>query len=232
MNPRQSSDSKNRYMKLSSLPTLALAALVLAGSVAAQAGPVPQVSSIPNRKPWAPGNLVINGTNLGLVFEVRLDGQSLPILRSSSTRIAAGPLSVRDPGFGQVELVSGRNVQTGVVEFVPTLSAARFGLRLRVRLNMGEPGTYVLRYSYGSAGPVIDPGIFGSRHLPTISNALFAGVFPNSAPITLTGLSMPVDIGLIGSNLHLQATCYGSVSNVTAYTNLFEVPGFGNPKGG
>jgi hypothetical protein len=219
-------------MKPSSLLTLALAGLALASSTAAQNAPVPVISSIPNRKPWAPGNLVVNGSNLGLALQVKLDGQTLPIIRVGATRLVAGPLSPRDPGFGLVELVSGRGVESGTVEFVPTLTAARRGLRLSVRLNNGEPGTYLLRYSYSPFGPVSDPGIYGPRFLPTISNTLFAGIFPTSAPVTLNNLPMPIDIGLIGRDLRLQATCTGSVSNVTAYTNKAQVPGFGDPKGG
>lgn len=218
-------------MKLLTPLVLTLAGLAaLEGASAAQNAPVPHITSIPTRKAWAPGNLVVNGTNLGLAFAVELDGDPLPIIRATAARLIAGPLTARDPGFGAVEVISGRGVEMGSVEFLPTLAAIRRGLRLNVRLNNGEPGTYVLRYSYSPAGPAFDPGIYGPRHLPQFSNVLLAGVFPDADPVNLP-LVMPLDLGFLGAPLRLQATCFAATSNMTAYTNLGQVKGFGNPMG-
>lgn len=219
-------------MKLLTPLALALAVLAaLPGTAAAQAGPVPQITSIPSRKAWAPANLVIHGSNLGLAFQVNLDGVPVPILRATATRLIAGPLSPRDAGFGAVEVISGRSVGTGTIEFLPTLSARRRGLRLSVRLNNGEPGTFVLQSSYNAVAPTLDPGIYGSRLIPPLSRVLHAGVFPDASPIQLNNLTMPVQIGVIGAPLRLQATCYSPSTGVTAYTNLAVVAPMGDPKG-
>ncbi|HEX6885133.1 MAG TPA: hypothetical protein VF530_17295 [Planctomycetota bacterium] len=219
-------------MKL--LPSLALVLAgltALAGAATAQNGPVPSITSIPSRKAWAPANLVINGSNLGLAFQVNLDDVSIPIIRATSTRLIAGPLTPREPGFGEVEVVSGRNVGTGVIEFLPTLSAKRRGLRLSIRLNNGEPGTYVLRYSFASVEPVVDPGIYGSRVLPVFANVMMAGIFPDASPLVLNNHNMPIEVGLIGAPLRLQAACYSPSTGVTAYTNLALVAPMGDPAG-
>ena len=220
-------------MKALKLLTLALAGLTaLAGVAAAQNAPTPNITSILPRKFWAPGNLVVQGSNLGLAFQVNLDGNPLPILRVTPVRLVAGPLSPREPGFGAVDLIHGRGVESGVVEFVPNLTAFRRGMRVTMRLNNGEPGTYVVRYSYAQSTPVVDPEVFGTRHLPLSANTLVAGIFPDASPLTLPGVTLPIELGLIGAPLRLQATCFGSTNNVTAYTNLVLLPGFGNPKGG
>jgi hypothetical protein len=219
-------------MKLISTLAVALSGLaLLAGSSAAQGAPVPRISEIPARKSWSPGNLVVLGSNLGLTSGVSLDDVPVPILRTTGFRLVAGPLSARDPGFGAVELFHGAGVTTGVAEFVPTLTASQRGLRVEVRLNNGEAGTYVLRYAFGAIAPEFDPGIYGPRFLPATSSVFSTGVFPDENPLIVSGLRVPIEVGLIGVPLRLQATCYAATSNTTAHSNLAVVPGFGRPKG-
>ena len=206
-------------MKILSSLVLALAGLAaLPGAPAAQNAPVPRINSIPARKSWAPGNLVVLGSNLGLVFGVELDDAALPIIKRTGFRLVSGPLAPRAPGMGEVELISGDAVATGVVEFVPNLVATQRGLRLSLRLNNGEPGTYVVRYSYSAPVAVSDPGIFNPRYLPVNANVIATGIFLDENPVNVPNLSVPFQIGLIGIPLRLQATCFGSDSGSAVFS--------------
>ena len=212
---------------ISRLVPALLGLALIAQSAAAQAGPVPTISSITAKKAWDPGYVIINGSSLGLVTQVKLNGVPIPIFRVKSNRILAGPVAPQDPGFGTVLISNGSSGDTGPIEFLPTLKAVRRGARLVTTLNNGEAGTYILRYSYQSYGPASTPGIYGPRFLGANSAVLFAGVFPDSGPVQIPGLYLPVEIGFLGNPLRVQAECYAATSNVTAYTNFAEVPGYG-----
>jgi hypothetical protein len=217
-------------MKLSLLLVLPIGLAALPGAAVAQA-PVPRISEIPARKSYAPGNLVVLGSNLPLASGVTLDDVPVPILRTGAFRLVAGPLSARDPGFGTVRVLSQGAVATGVAEFVPTLSASQRGLRMEIRLNNGGAGTYTLRFAYGTVAPTVDPLVYGPRLIPANAATLVAGVFADEAPVVLSGVRVPIDVGVIGVPIQLQATCYSADSDVTAHTNLATVPGFGRPRG-
>lgn len=120
---------------------------------------------------------------------------------------------------------------TGTVEFVPNLAATQRGLRLVLRLNNGEPGTYVVKYAYALGAATTDVGIFNTRYLPQFANVLFAGVFVDAEPVTVNSLTVPLHFGAIGTPLRIQAVCHGSTSGTTAYTNLVTTPGFSRPQG-
>src|SRR5262245_14294691 len=107
------------------LTLLSLAAL--ASVSAAQIVPPPEISSIPPRNAFDPGRVQILGTNMGLVVGVRIDGQGVPIIRKTGTKVVVGPLAPRAPGFALVELrnAQGQTVDSATMEFNPTLSAVR-----------------------------------------------------------------------------------------------------------
>lgn len=216
---------------MKSIATLFLAAVGLvsvAGSAAAQAGPVPRITSVPQRFSYAPTNVAILGTNLGLAMDVKVNGVSYPVVRVTAARIVVGPVPPQDPGFGTVEVISASSVATAPISLLPTLSGTRRRTTVNLTLANGDTGTYVLRYAYTMLGsPVVDEGIYGKRLLPLASPVLTAGVFTDASPVTISAL-MPVQIGQIGSNLRVQAQCTADTAGIEAYTNLAVVPGF-NP---
>jgi hypothetical protein len=219
--------------RFSSALLASLALTTLASSLAAQAGPVPDITSVPPRRSYSPNNVRIEGSALGLATEVRIDGIPTPIIRVRATSITVGPVAPTDPGFGTVEVLVGSNVtDSAPISFLPTLEVVRRGARLNVALQNGESGTFVLRYAYhGVKPPAIDPGIYGPRYLPPLSNVLAVGVFPDAEKVSLQRLPIPIVIGQIGNPLRLQAECFAPSVGVTAYTNAAQVPGYGNPQG-
>jgi hypothetical protein len=220
-------------MKLITTLTFALASLcVLATDLSAQNGPVPSITSVPDRRAYNSGNLPIYGTNLSLASSVRINGVPTPILRVLANRIVVGPVPTQDPGIGSVELVYNRGVESAPIKFLPTLEAIQRGVRLTLKLSNGDTGTYVVRFSYITPGSgAIDPGIYGPRYLGPFSSILVSGFFPTASTLTLTGLTIPISIDQIGSPLQLQAVCFSPAQNVTAYTNLATVPGYTFPQG-
>jgi len=201
--------------------------LVLAATAAAQNAPVPTISSIPSRQAFDPGRLVVFGSNMGLVTGVRLDGEPVPIIRITPTRLVAGPLEPRAPGFDTVELIYPRGRTVGTLELTPSLSASRRGRRVTTVLNNGDVGSYVVSYSYTRlAMPESDPGIYYARWLPLGSPVLTAGVFDESHTATML-TQLPVQSGLIGAPLNLQALCTVGIDGFESYTNLTSFLGFG-----
>jgi len=215
-------------MKPRSIVLRSVAGLVLLASAGlAQTGPIPAISSIPSRNAFAPGNVVVNGTNLGLVFDVKVNGISLPIVRVTAARLVAGPLAPQAPGFAPVQLVHGRGTATGTLALTPTLTAGRRGLRVTSTLDLRAAGSYVLRLSYTPlTTPVVDPGIYYGRWLPLDATVLSAGVLPDATPLVQTS-RIPVQVGLIGAPLGLQADCTIGAEQVRSYTNLAILLGFG-----
>jgi hypothetical protein len=220
-------------MKLCTSSLLAVASLALAApALSAQVGPSPDISSVPARKSYSPGSVVINGTNLGLVTQVRINGVPTPISHVRPNRIVTQPIAPLNPGIGTVQVIGGSASDSAPIEFLPTLIAIQRGFRLTLKLNNGDTGTYAVRFSYANpSGGVLDPGIYGPRYLGIYASTIIAGVFPTASTLTLTGLTIPVQVGQIGAPLQLQALCYSPANNVTAYTNLATVPGITPPQG-
>jgi hypothetical protein len=200
---------------------------VLLAATAAAQQPTPTISSIPPRKAFDLERIAILGSNLGLVTDVRVNGIVAPIVRVTGTRIVVGPVPPQDPGFGTVELIHGRGIVTGTIELTPTLRAERRGLRLTSTLRNGDVGAYVLRFDYERLpAPVVEPGIYYGRLLPLDAQVLSAGTFADAEPLTILS-RMPIEVGLIGAPLSLQAQCVIGVEAVQSYSNLAAVPGFG-----
>jgi hypothetical protein len=197
-----------------------------AGTAAAQFAPVPKITSVPQRKSYAPANVAILGSNLGLATDVKVNGVSYPVVRRTATRLVVGPVAPQDPGFGLVEVFSTSSVATAPISLVPTLTGTRRRTRVDLVLNNGDTGTYVLRYSYSVLGaPAVDQSVYGPRFLGLNAPALAVGVFADASPLALSTL-LPVQIGQIGADLRLQAQCSADTAGLDAYTNLVTVPGF------
>lgn len=208
------------------LATLLLTLVGLSASAAAQSAPVPKITSVPQRKSYAPANVAILGSNLGLATDVEVNGVSYPVVRRTATRIVVGPVAPQDPGFGLVEVFSSSSVATAPISLVPTLAGTRRRTRVDLVLNNGDAGTYVLRYSYSVLGaPAVDQGVYGKRFLGPNAPPLALGVFADATPVGLSTL-LPVQIGQIGADLRLQAQCSAATAGLEAYTNLLTVPGF------
>lgn len=199
--------------------------LLLASPAAAQFSPT--ISSIPSLKAFAPGRLVVRGTLLDFVTEVRVNGTPIPILSSGGSRLVAGPLAPQPPGFATVRLVFRRGSVTGRLELTPTVQASRRGLRVTTIINNGDVGAFALRFSYTRLGALeVDPGIYFGRLIPMDSSTLVTGVLEESAPTTVVA-RLPIEIGLVGAELHLQALCTVGAAGVQSYSNLAIVPPFG-----
>lgn len=211
------------------IATLLASLSLLASAAFAQAAPVPNITGVPQtRRAYSTNNLGLTGTNLGLITTVKINGVSVPIVRTTATRLVVGPVPLQDPGFGTLEAIHGTGTITRTLPLLPTLTGERRYTRMNVTLNNGEPGTYVLRSAYSVLGsPATDQNIYGKRNLGILSSTLAVGVFADSNPVALNGMLLPAQIGLIGSPLFIQAECFAATSNVTAYTNLVSIPGFG-----
>jgi len=204
-----------------------LTGLLFLASTALAQQPTPVIGSIPSRNAFDPGRVVINGSNLGLILDVRVNGISLPIVRVTSTRLVAGPLAPQAPGFAPVELIHGRGTVSGTLELTPNLQSSRRGLRVTSRLNNGGAGTYALRFATAALpAPEVDAGIYYGRLLALDAPVLSAGVFVDATPLTVTN-RIPAQVGLIGAPLFLQAHCTVEAELVESYTNLATVAGFG-----
>ncbi|MEQ1892755.1 MAG: hypothetical protein ABL998_09455, partial [Planctomycetota bacterium] len=193
--------------------------LALTSLSAAQFGPTPDITSIPQRQADSPGNIVINGRNLGLVTEVKIDNVSVPIIRTRTDRIIVGPLAPQLAHFASVR-VTGGSSDTGTLSLLPTLSASRRGFAVFPSVNNGDTGTFVLRYSYqADLANAADAGIYGRRFLNLFSTVASVGVFPDANPFALPPFALPIEIGSIGEDLKMQAECSSTSSGLVRYTN-------------
>lgn len=207
---------------------LGLAAL--ATVTAAQNSPRPDITSIPVRQANSPGNVVINGANLGLVTDVKIDGVPVPITRVRADRLIVGPLGPELPRFANVVVTSGNSSDSGTLSLLPTLSATRRGFGVFPVIHNGDTGSFILRRSYqAELNNSIDPGIYGRRFLSPFATVVEMGFFPNADPFPTSPFILPIEIGSIGETLKMQAECTANSTGLIRYTNLAEVEGFGNP---
>jgi hypothetical protein len=170
----------------------------------------------------------IFGSNLGLVYQVLVDGMEIPILNNTGVKIAAGPLAPRAPGFVPLRIRSLLGDDDAELELLPSLVARRrMGTLLSIRLNAGDTGTYVLRATYEPL--VAGVAVGGVHHLSFINplagttSVLQAGVFPDANPVSFT-LLRPYYIGLIGAPITLQAACAIGTEGIASFTNRVDVP--------
>ena len=85
----------------------------------------------------------------------------------------------------------------------------------------------MLRFSYQRLPALeVDEGIYYGRLIPATVTVLATGTAEDAEPITLVS-RVPVEFGLIGAPLNLQALCTVGAEAVQSYTNLAAVPGFG-----
>ena len=205
--------------------------LALTSLSAAQFGPQPDITSIPQRQADVPGNIVINGSNLGLVTDVKIDNVPVPIIRTRTDRIIVGPLAPQLPHFASVRVSGGNSSDTGTLSLLPTLSAQRQGFAVFPSVNNGDSGTYILRWSYQpDLSFALDPGIYGRRFLSPFATVASIGVIPNANPFPLPPFALPIEVGAIGEDLKMQAECSATSSGLVRYTNLAVVNGFGDPQ--
>jgi len=208
-----------------------LGLVALASVSSAQFGPQPDITSIPVRQADSPGNIVIFGSNLGLVTDVTIDDVAVPIIRSRTDRLVVGPLAPQLAGFASVKVVGGNSNDTGTLPLLPTLSASRRGFAVFPVIHNGDTGTYILRWSYqADLLDIADVGIYGRRFLSANSTVASVGIFPDASPFVGAAFPLPIEIGAIGEPLKMQAECSSTSSGLVRYTNLAQVTGFGNPQ--
>ena len=105
----------------------------------------PTIRSVNSTSAFAPGRIVIHGTSLGIVTQVLIAGEVVPIVKNTGSRLSVQP-PPEDPGFATLELRSilgpvYRIPQTrrpGSVRFEPR-SPAFFLPLLRPRATGGSP---------------------------------------------------------------------------------------------
>lgn len=208
-----------------------LAGLVaLSGLASAQFGPTPSITDIPVRQADAPGNIVINGVNLGLVTDVTIDNIAVPVIRARQNRVIVGPLGPELPRFAQVRVAGGNSFSTGTLSLLPTLKAERRGFVVYPTIHNGATGTYILRHTYGDPVNSADVGIYGRRFLSPFATIGGAGFIPDGNPFPVQPFPLPIEIGAIGPEFKLQAEVSNDVSGLVRYTNMAEVNGFGDPQ--
>jgi len=204
--------------------------VALSGLVAAQNGPVPSISNIPVRQADAPGNVVINGVNLGLVTDVKIDNVSVPIVRARSNRLIVGPLGPELPRFAEVKVSGGSNSATGTLSLLPTLKAERRGFFVYPTIHNGDTGTYILRHSFAEPVSFSDFGIYGRRYLSPFATIGGVGFIPDANPFPVQPFPLPIEIGFIGPEFKLQVEVTSDASGLVRYTNMAVVNGWGDPQ--
>lgn len=204
--------------------------VALSGLASAQFGPTPSITDIPVRQADAPGNIVINGVNLGLVTEVTIDNVSVPIIRARQNRVIAGPLGPELPRFAQVRVAGGNSFSTGTLSLLPTLKAERRGFVVYPTIHNGATGTYILRHQYQAIVNQADFGIYGRRFLSPFATVGGVGFIPDANPFPVQPFPLPIEIGQIGEEFKLQAEVSNDTTSLVRYTNLAVVNGFGDPQ--
>jgi len=188
----------------------------------------PVVTHVGSGMAPAPGHIVIEGKNLGVVQEVRLDGALLPVLRNSGYQLVIAP-PAQEPGFAKLELFYPRGVIATTLEFTPTLVANRQAQRIDLTLHGSAWGDfYALSFSLRMRQPPLArPGIYYLECLdmnPQFSGLVGAGWFKGLAHKTFR---MPV--GTYSSPVFFQylsttdegAMCY---SNMVSVYSGFHAP--------
>lgn len=207
-----------------------LAGLVVLSGISSAQGPSPSITNIPVRQADSPGNVVINGVNLGLVTTVLIDNAVVPIVRVRSNRIVAGPLPQQLPRFASVRVTNGNASSTGTLSLLPTLKAERRGFVVYPTVHNGDTGTYILRHQYQSTVNFEDVGIYGRRFLSPFATVASVGFIPDANPFPVMPFPLPIEIGQIGEEFKLQAEVSSDTSGLVRYTNLAVVNGFGDPQ--
>lgn len=217
--------------------TASLLALALGAATVGFAGetdkrPVdrPVVTHVGSGMASEPGRIVIEGRQLGLIQEVRLDGAILPVLRNNGYELVLAP-AARDPGFGKLELAYPRGVLTEVLEFTPTLAAHHLPRHINLFLNGGDAGGfYALTYSFRlRTSPLQHSGIYYLDWLDMsspFSGLVAAGWMDGVATEHFTWERL----GLINRPVFFQALCTADdgrmcYSNVVAVYHGHPAPG-------
>ncbi len=184
----------------------------------------PSISSVSSTNAFDPGRVFVQGTNLGLVSQVLINGEVVQIVRKTATRIVVQP-EPTEPGFGLIELRSPAGSPQATVELTPTVKATRTPNRMTITLHGGDVGTFVVYYSYGQlTTPEVVEGVYFHRLVDLghpNSGILSTGSFPDSNPVTINRL-VPTAIGLVGEPIFIQAVC--DLGNTSSFTNLFVIP--------
>jgi hypothetical protein len=175
---------------------------------------------------YGPGRVAIEGTHLGLVTEVRVGGEVVPVLHNDGRRIVIEPAD-QDPGFAALELVQLGGTTTGKIEFMPALSGHWRHNRIQVTLHPGEPGWYVLNYSYRRLRtPAVYQGIYFCEMLDMTtpySGQLSGGILRSGDAVVFPwvpvprGLETPGGLG-VRMPMHIQAFCM--LDDEFCYSNM------------
>jgi hypothetical protein len=180
-----------------------------------RAVPPARVTYVEAAMSYEPGQVEIRGTNLELISTARINGVELPILANDGQRIVVEPPN-QDPGYGVLELAHPGQSLSEPIAFLPALSGRWQGQNVQLRLHPGEPGWYVLRYSFRRlATPLAYPETYYWEMLDMsspFSETLFAGPLNGGEPIVFPW--MPVPRGLSGTGglgglapMRVQALC-------------------------
>jgi hypothetical protein len=170
-----------------------------------------------------PGHIQIQGKNLGLIQEVRLDGVVVPVVRNNSYSLWLDLLP-QEPGFGQLELFYPRGVLTESVSFTPTLVADHRPAGTLLTMDSGDSGGfYSLSYSIRMRSePLSHLGIYYMNMIDTgIYNSGVVGADFFESRFA-TEVFQHGRLSLIGRPVHFQALCTADNGDM-CYSNVASI---------
>jgi hypothetical protein len=148
-----------------------------------------------------PGRISIQGTNLGLIMEVRVNGTVVPVVRNDGTEIVITPGN-QDPGIARLELVNADEVLSTRLNFRPSLHGRYRGNKVQVALDPGLPGFYFVNYSFKPARfPGITAGVYYMDLLDMTtphSGMLVGGFSSDGAPMAFPWSPIPHGLQGVG----------------------------------
>ena len=186
----------------------------------------PHVSRIGSTCSFEPGAVTIEGRNLGLIWNVRVNGLNVPIVRRTATQLVIEP-GAYDPGFYPVELSGPHGVvRAPSAEFTPSLTVRERRNRIEVTMHPGEAGFYWVYYSYDELDvPTVHPGIHYMQRLDVTSprsGMLVLGHAGDGEELIVPWMTMPEYLGQIRP-LKLQGFCQFDEGGEMCFTNLVRV---------
>jgi hypothetical protein len=221
-------------MKYSSYVALLLLGLLPLGSAqeskrrfTGDSVPSPTVTHIDKAEACGPGSVELRGRNLELITNVRVAGVEVPMLANDGLRIVFAP-PPQIPGFQSLELVQPQGVLAETMVFTPALSGRWLEDHVRLRLDAGGAGWYILNYSFRARRvPLAYPNThYGEMLDMTIpfSGQLAGGILENADIVQLPPIHVPRGLRTVGGlgtlrPMHVQAYVMTGVN--LCFSNLY-----------
>lgn len=175
-----------------------------------------------------PGRMNVFGTNLQLVSKVTLGNREYPVVFNDGLQLAIRP-GPQAPGISSLALWQGEHKVTTDVVLLPALSAEFKTFRVRLSLQAGESGWYVVSYSFRPAPePITFPGIYFQGYLDLNlpqSGALYSGTVEAGGTMVFPWMRLPTMIsGGAFQPMYVQALCMSQ--GQTCFSNAMALTPF------